>query len=133
MGKSVLVTLLTVVVLVMVFSLTACGTKTTTTTAIGPGGGAVINSESIIVATIKAVHKETTGYPWSVDIVVKTSQDVGTLPNPVKDKLGIVINVKTDVDMSGFQAGDNIMAHVKYVGDVPKPGISLYLFDITKQ
>ena len=125
--------ILLVIIVTAAVILTGCSGKTSTTTPGGPGGGAVINSESVITATIKAINKQTTGYPWSVDIMVKTSQDVGTLPNPVADKIGIVVNVKTDVDMSAFKAGDNIHAHVKYVGDVPKPGISLYLFDITKQ
>jgi len=113
----------------------SCNSNSTTTTAApgGPGGGAVINSDSVITATIQAIRQQSTGYPWELDILVKTTQNVGDLPNPTKDNVDQMITVKTDVDMSKFNVGDNIQAHVKYTGDVPKPGITLYLFNVTLQ
>ena len=107
-----------------------CGSTATATTTTGPVIGEVINSDSFITAEIKALREETTGYPWEVDILVKTSQNVGDLPNPTKDSIGKVITVKTDLNMTKFQARDIISAKVKYTGDVPKPGITLFLYDI---
>ena len=98
----------------------------------GPGGGAVINSDSMVKATIQAIRQQTTGYPWELDVLIKTSTDVGSLPNPTKDSVGKVITVKTDQDITSFKVNDSISAKVKYVGDVPKPGITLYIYDITK-
>ena len=99
----------------------------------GPGGEAIVNSDSIITAKITAIHKQTTGYPWEVDILVQSSADVGTLPNPTKDKVGQVITTKTDEDLSAFKVNQLIAAKVKYVGDVPLPGITMYLYNIKLQ
>lgn len=98
----------------------------------GPGGGAVINSDSIVTAAIQAIRQQTSGYPWELDILVQSSTDVDSLPNPTKDSVGKVITVKTDQDMNSFKVNDAIAARVKYVGDVPKPGITLYIYDIVK-
>jgi hypothetical protein len=114
--------------------LSACAPKpalgTPVTTTPGPGGGLVVNSDSIITGTIVAIHSESTGYPWRIDVRVLTSQDVGTLPNPTKDKIGQTVSFYTDENVNTFHAGQSIKAHVKYAGDVPKPGIILYIFDI---
>ncbi len=96
----------------------------------GPGGDLVVNSDSVISAQIQSINKETTGYPWEVDILVTTSASVGSLPNPTKDSIGKVIIVKTDQDMSAYKVGDSITAKVKYIGDTPKPGIMLYMYNI---
>ena len=98
-----------------------------------PGGGAVINSDSVVTAKIQAIRKQTTGYPWELDVLIQTSVDVGTLPNPTKSDVGKVITVKTDQDMSSFKVGDVVTAKVKYVGDIPKPGITLYMYNIAPE
>jgi hypothetical protein len=41
--------------------------------------------------------------------------------------------VKTDVDMTTFKVNDVVTANVKYVGDVPRPRISLYMYEIALQ
>ena len=64
--------------------------------------------------------------------MLQTSTDVDSLPNPTKDSVGKVITVKTDQDMTSFNVNDIISARVKYVGDVPKPGITLYVYNIAK-
>jgi hypothetical protein len=114
--------------------LTACTPKTRqvtpVTTTPGPGGGLVVNSDSIITGKTVAIRSESTGYPWQIDVQVLTSQDVGTLPNPTKDKIGQTVSFYTDENVSAFRVGQSINAHVKYAGDVPKPGIVLYIFDI---
>ncbi len=110
----------------------ASPTPTPTASVPSPGGagGAVINSDSIVTAQIQAIRKQTTGYPWEVDILVQSSVDVGNLPNPTKDSISKVITVKTDQDMTAYKTGQSITAKVKYVGDVPRPGITLYLYNI---
>lgn len=131
-GKSLkALAILAVFLTVIPTGLAACGGKATpTTTAPGPGNGSVVNSDSSITAQIKAVRAETSGYPWEADILVETSADVVGLPNPTKDSVGKVVTIKTDEDMKDFQPEDEIAARVKYVGDVPKPGITLYMYDI---
>jgi hypothetical protein len=118
-------------------TITATPTNTATATAPvtpgGPGGGAVINSDSVITAKIQAVRNQPTGFPWEVDVLIENSVDVGSLPNPTKDSVGKVITVKTDEDMTPYKVGDVINAKVKYVGDVPKPGITLYMYNIAHQ
>ena len=100
------------------------------TSAAPPGGGAVVNSDSIITGEIKTIRPMVTGYPWEADVLITGSQDVDRLPNPVKDKTGQVVTLKTNIDLSGFHSGQKITARVKYVGDVPLPGISLNIYDI---
>ena len=112
-------------------SLTPTATSTITTPG-GPGGGAVINSDSIVAAQIKAIRQQTSGYPWELDVLIQRSTDVGSLPNPTKDSVGKVITVKTDLDVASYKVNDTISARVKYVGDVPKPGITLYIYEIVK-
>jgi hypothetical protein len=106
------------------------GPGSTSTTSAGPGGGLVVQSDSIITAEIKAVRKQSTGYPWEVDLLIRTSDNVGSLPNPTFDKIGQVVTAKSDQDLSSFKAGQIVDARVKYVGDVPRPGIQLYAYDI---
>ncbi len=77
------------------------------------GGGAVVRSDSIISGEIRAIRQQTAGYPWEVGVLVKSSESVDSLPNPTGDKVGQLIT-----------------ARVKYIGDVPRPGISLYIYNI---
>ena len=106
----------------------ACSSSPQPTTT-GPGG-AVINSDSIITAQIQSETLQTSGYKWSVDILIQDSVDVGDLPNPTKDDVGKTITVLTDDDMTPYVVGDAITARVKYAGDVPKPGVVLYMYDV---
>lgn len=100
-----------------------------------PTGGAVINSDSIVTAQIKVSRKQATGYPWEADVLIQTSVDVGTLPNPTKNLVGKVVTVKTDTDMNLFKNGDVVTAKIKNTGDVNTPGggISLYMYNVTSQ
>lgn len=129
MGKKSIFLVLGIVLILSVMAVSACKSSSPTPTP-GPGGGAVINSDSIITGEIKAISPQTTGYPWEVDVVVQSSENIGSLPNPTSDKVGQVATAKTDQDMKSFTIGQAITARVKYVGDVPKPGISLYIYDI---
>jgi hypothetical protein len=95
----------------------------------GPGGAAIVNSDSIVTGKIIAIRPQTTGYPWELDVLIQNSVDVGNLPNPTKDNVGKVITVKTDQDMNVYKVNDMVTARVKYVGDVPKPGITLYMYN----
>ena len=98
----------------------------------GPGGRGttVINSNSLITGEIKTIKHESTGYPWAMDVLVLSSDNVDDLPNPTAGKVEQVITARTDQDLSSFSTGQKISANVKYVGDVPKPGIILYIYDI---
>ncbi len=109
----------------------ATGTTTAgTATGTAPGGGLVIQSDSIVRARVVAVRPQTSGYPWEADVLVLSSQSVGDLPNPTADKVGQVITVRSSEDLSGIGPGTDITARVKYAGDVPLPGIVLLIYDI---
>ena len=129
---SKLVAIMTVIVLILSLSVQAlaCRRGATTPTASAPGGGLVVQSDSIISGKIMAIRRSATGYPWEIDVLIQSSEDVGSLPNPTKDKVGQTVTCRTDENVEAWQAGRVITAHVKYVGDVPKPGITLYIFDI---
>ena len=123
--------------IILMLGLTACksGTTTPTTpTATIPVGQAIINSDSIVTATIQGMLKQADGYPWILDILIQTSTDVGNLPNPTIDSIGKAITVQTDEDMTAYKTGDIITAKVKYSGDVNIPGgIRLYMYNIAMQ
>ena len=106
-------------------------TPTPTSTTPSPdGSGTVVRSDSIITGEIKAIRQQTTGYPYEMDVLVLSSNSVDSLTNPTMDKVGQVITAYTDEDVSSFKAGQAITAQVKYAGDVPQPGISLYIYNI---
>jgi hypothetical protein len=117
----------------IVSSCSQAGTSTPSATPVvpgGPGGGAIINSDSITTGKIVAIRTNPTGYPVQIDLEVQKSVDVGQLPNPTKDKVGQVITINTDQDVSAFKVGQVITGSIKYAGDVPKPGITLYISGI---
>ena len=118
------------VAIFLALALSACSGSSNPGPAPSPGGGAVVRSDSIITGQIKAIRQQTTGYPWEVDVLIQSSESVDTLPNPTQDKVGQVITAKTDEDLTSFKVGQTITARVKYVGDVPQPGISLYIYNI---
>lgn len=125
-----LATMIVLTSVLFLMALVACSPSISSTTPSPGGGGAVVQSDSIITGEIKAIRPQTTAYPWEIDVLIQSSESVGSLPNPTIDKVGQVITAKTDIDPSAFKVGQTISARVKYVGDVPKPGISLYIYDI---
>jgi hypothetical protein len=120
-------------VILSVLILSACSTDSSPTSIPTPspgGGGAIVQSDSIISGEVKAIRQQPTGYPYEMDVLVLSSDNVDSLPNPTVDKVGQAITAKTDEDVSLFKVGQTITARVKYVGDVPQPGISLYIYDV---
>ena len=103
--KRIILGILTLI-LVLAATAVACKTTTPTPTLGRPVGGAVINSDSVITAKIQSISKQSTGDPWKLDVLIQDSQDVGTLPNPVKDSVNKVITVVTDQDMTAFKNND---------------------------
>ena len=111
----------------------ACSSSTTSNTTDTPStgvGGTVVRSDCIINGEIKNISKQMTGYPWKLDVLINSSDNVDDLPNPTIDKVGKVVTMVTDVDLNSIKELQMITAHVKYAGDVPQPGISLYIYDI---
>jgi hypothetical protein len=133
MRKQTLLMTAVVTAFVAMVMLTGCAGKSTTTTTstTKPGSGAVVNSDSVVTAIIESITKQSTGYPWKVDVLIQSTVDVNNLPNPVKDDIGKVVTVVTDQNMSNFKVDDVVTAQIKYVGDVNIPaGISLYMYTI---
>ena len=123
-----------VVMLVLTMSSVACqinNNTTKTSTAVVPGRGAVIDSDSSITAQIQSITAQSTGYPWRLNVLIQSTSDVGTLPNPVANSAGKVVTVVTDQDMTAYKVNDTITAKIKYAGDVNTPGgINLYMYNI---
>jgi hypothetical protein len=127
MNKNILQALVFLLFTVSAFLFAGCSAETTRP---GGVGATVIQSDSIITGEIRAIRPKSTGYPWEMDVLVQSSENVENLPNPTADKVEQVITVRTDEDLSSLKVGQKISANVKYVGDVPKPGISLYIYNI---
>jgi hypothetical protein len=119
------------IMIILTMTVGACQSTTTTPTPGKPGGGAVINSDSIVTAKIQDITKQSTGYPWKLDVLIQNTENVGTLTNPVKESVGKVVIVVTDQDMTSYKVNDLVTAKIKNVGDVNTPGgISLYIYNI---
>jgi hypothetical protein len=136
--KQVFLTAAALTVLVLILSAVACKssstTATSTSTAISPGKGEVINSDSTNTVQIIGITAQTTGYPWLLQVVIESTANVGTLPNPVALSVGDIVTVVTDQDMSKFNVNDIVTAKIKLAGDVNIPGgIRLYLYNAAQQ
>jgi hypothetical protein len=132
-NKKGFLALATGLAITVILTVAACSSSASPPTTAPPSGGAVINSDSVVTAQIRSIHRQSSGYPWAVDVLIQSSVDVDTLPNPTKDSVGKTITVQTDQDMTSYKAGDVITARIKYTGDVPKPGITLYMYDIAPE
>jgi hypothetical protein len=109
----------------------ACKGATTTPTQDKPGSGAVVNSDSVVTVKIQSIIKQSTGYPWKLEVLIQNTQNVGTLTNPVKESVNKVVTVVTDQEMTSFKVNDVVSAKIKYVGDVNIPGgIGLYMYEV---
>ncbi len=127
MNKNILPAIVFLLFTVSVLLFAGCSTESARPGGIG---ATVIQSNSLITGEIRAIRPQSAGYPWEIDVLVQSSENVDDLPNPTADKVGQVITARTDQDLSLLKIGQKISANVKYVGDVPKPGISLYIYDI---
>jgi len=132
--KKVFPVVAAVVMLMLTTATTACksnNTTTTTSTAALLGRGAVINSDSIVIAQIQNITAQSTGYPWKITVLIQSTSNVGTLPNPVANSAGKMVTVITDQDVTTYKVNDTITAKIKYTGDVNTPGgISMYMYNI---
>ncbi len=109
---------------------TACTATAATTTS---GGALVVNSQAAITARIIEVESNPSGYPWRIDLQLLSAQNVNDLPNPVSSQVGLEIIAYTDQNVNDLRAGQSVSARVKLTGDVPQPGITLYIYDIKAQ
>jgi len=122
----------TMIILIMVAGACKSTTATATTPTPGrPGGGAVVNSDSIVTAKIQSITKQSTGYPWKLDVLIQNTVNVGSLPNPVSNSVGKVVTVLIDQDMTSYKVNDVVTAKIKYSGDVNTPSsIILYMYNV---
>jgi hypothetical protein len=109
-------------------TLVSCA-KTTITTSSTQLGRSLVQNDSIITGEIKAIKSMATGYPWEIDVQVTSSQNVVILINPTIDKVGQIVQFRTDVSTKGLTPGQVITAHAKLTGDV-EIGTILYIYDI---
>ncbi len=94
-----------------------------------PSRGAIVDNGSLLVGEIKAVKSIFNRYPWEVEILVNSVQNVNSLPNPISDRVGQIIACQTDENMGAFKVGQIITGNVKLSGDVER-GTIFYLSNI---
>ena len=78
----------------------ACSSRNSPNTTDTPStgiGGTVVRSDCIINGEIKSISKQMAAYPWKLDVLINSSDNVDDLPNPTIDKVGEteVIHVRT--------------------------------------
>ena len=91
-------------------TLVSCA-QTTITTSSTPLGRSLVQNDSIITGEIKAIKSMATGYPWEIDVQVTSSHNVGILVNPTSDKVGQIVQFRTDISTKGLTPGQVITVY----------------------
>jgi hypothetical protein len=112
---------LVLVSIVLALVLPSCSSKGSTE---GPSGDSIISGE------LKGLRKHSSGYSYQIDFLVESSKDVGTLPNPTKDKVGKVITAETNENLRELEVGEDFTANVKLVYDAAKTGTIFYVYNV---
>lgn len=94
------------------------------------GGTAGPPGDSTVTGQARAIHKNTSGYPYEVAFLVVSSDDVDTLPNPTKDKVGTELTAETNEDIHWVAPGEKFTANVKWAYDSSKPVPIFYIYNI---
>jgi hypothetical protein len=94
----------------------------------GPTEGPV--SDSLIEGVIKAIRKHSSGYTYDIDFVIESSSDVGTVPNPTKDKVGQTITAWTNENLRELEIDEEFTANVKLVYDKAKTGTIFFVYNV---
>jgi hypothetical protein len=107
-----------------------CSSSTTTTTSAVPGGGALVRNDSIVTVRIASIGLNDSGLT-DLSVYLVSTQDVGDLVNPVKDKVGQTFDVWTDEDVAALKVGETVNGRIEMAGDAII-GITYHLYDIGK-
>jgi hypothetical protein len=91
-------------------TLVSCA-QTTIITSSTPLGRSLVQNDSIITGEIKAIKSLATGYPWEIDVQVTSSHNVGILVNPTSDKVGQIVQFRTDISTKGLTPGQVITVY----------------------
>ena len=121
--------------LILSLSFVACNSSLKTTAVVtSPDNGATTVADSIVTAQIISITAQSTGYPWTLVLVIESTSNVGTLLNPVAYSLGDMVTVVTDQDMSKFKNNDTVTANITINGNVnASGGIGLYMYNVALQ
>jgi hypothetical protein len=95
MAKKIISAALALALVTSLITLSACSSG---------GGTAGPPGDSTVTGQARTIHKNTSGYPYEVAFLVVSSDDVGTLPNPTKDKIGTELILQQHLNNRGFQA-----------------------------
>lgn len=121
--------LIGIVLAIILFSTSIVSCKKASLPPTGSVAGSLIQTDGIITGEIKVIKSMTTSYSWAIDVLIKTSQNVGDLQNPVADKVGQVVRFRTDENADSLKVGQTINAHVKLTRGV-ELGTTLYIYSI---
>lgn len=128
--KALVITVTFMMVMLMALALPSCSSKGSTE---GPP------SDSAITGVVKGLRKHASGYSYvsgysyALDFLVDSSKDVGTLPNPTKDKVGQVITAETNENLKELEVGEEFTANVKLVYNESKTGTIFYVFNVKEE
>ena len=100
------------------------------TMTVTKSGAPIVDNRATIRGEVNKVTKLATG-GWQVEVLLQQVNNVSELPNPVSDKLGQVVNLRTDEDTGNLKTGQVITGTVRLTGDVER-GVYLYLSDIVQ-
>jgi hypothetical protein len=115
---------------VLLLGLAACKAEPSASPTPSPSpGGTIVRSDSLVSGEITEIKRQQSGYPWQVSVLIHSSDNVDSLPNPTSDKVGQVVTMWTDQDLTSLKVGDLIIANVKLAGDV-EHGTRLYIYNI---
>ena len=90
----------------------------------GPPGDSKVTGEA------KSVLKNVSDYPYEVNFLVLSSENVTSLPNPTKDDVGLIITAETNEDVYGLDPGEKFTANVKWAIDSTKAVPILYVYNV---
>lgn len=122
--KILMIVALSMAAFVSMLAIPSCGGPSGPTT--GPAG------DSAVTGQVKAIRKHNSGYPYDFDATVLSSQDVGSLPNPTKDKVNQTITLWSNDNLKNLDDGENFTANVKLVNDPSKPDPIFFAYNVNE-
>jgi predicted small lipoprotein YifL len=121
---TILISAMLLVITLLVVALTSCKSG-------GPTEGPP--SDSLVKGEVTGLRKHSSGYLFDMDFTIESSSDIGTLPNPTKDRVGKTITAWTNENLKELEVGEDFTANVKLVYDASKTGTIFYVYNVEEE
>jgi hypothetical protein len=86
--------------------------------------------DSRIIGQAKAIHKNVSSFPYQLDFLVLSTEDIGTLPNPTKACVGATITAETNENIRTLEPEEKFTANVKWALDNTNSIPVFYMYNI---